>query len=222
MKRAVITFTYKPDLEKAKFSLQFVPKDFDVYWALSKQDINLEVPERVTKIQLNFKTLKLCSNEMIYGFRDILLELTANRGYDYVVKLDSDTVIYEPSVITVPMEVFCTDFAYLRRHPSEYHKPIGNGICYAMSSRGITMLNGVNFDALIKEHHGAEDHILSDFFTANKYSLVTQWDKTKVDWCGSKFIDARAIFGHYGYISLEEMKSRAKEILGLKGGRLFK
>lgn len=221
MKVAILTFTYPKDAIKASIGLQLIPKEWDVFWALDKKDEDMPVPERVKKIITEFpRGERLNSNEMIYGFRDLLFDLTKEdgKGYDVVIKLDSDTSIFKPEVFVDPIELGGSDFVYIRRTPNECRIPVSNGICYSMTRRAVEYLRNVDFTNLILEYNGAEDEILSHFFAAyHPWPLISQIDKFLVDWSVQPFGTEKTIAGHYGYVSNNQMLARTNEILKIQG-----
>lgn len=221
MKVAILTFTYPKDVVKASIGLQLIPKDWDVFWALDIKDQDMPVPNRVEKIITSFpRGERLNSNEMIYGFRDILFDLTNKDGknYDVVIKLDSDTSIFKPEVFIDPIRLGGSDFVYIRRMPTECRIPVSNGICYAMTRRAIEYLRNVDFTNLILEYNGAEDEIISHFFAAyHPWPLISQIDKFLVDWSVQPFGTEKTVAGHYGYVSNNQMLARTNEILRIQG-----
>lgn len=217
MKIACITFTYPKDAFKAFIGSHLLPKEWDIFWAVDEKDKDMPVPSNVKKIITTFdRGHHLNSKEMIYGFIDILQHLS--NEYDIILKLDSDTSLYKPECFINPIIDSHSDFVYIRRTPNEYITPISNGICYSFSKRCISYMLNVDYTKLIMIHNGSEDSIISHFLSSiHPWPLISQIDKSRIDWSTNSFIDEKAIAGHYGYINNNEMFDRTNEILKLQG-----
>lgn len=216
MKIACITFTYPKDAIKAFIGSRLLPKDWDIYWAIDEKDKDMPVPSNVSKIITKFdRGEHLNSKEMIYGFVEILKSFSEH--YDIIIKLDSDTALYKPECFINPIIDSNSDFVYIRRTPNEYAAPISNGICYSLSKRCISYLLNVDYTKLIMIHNGSEDSIISHFLSCiHPWPLISQIDKSRIDWTTAPFCDKQAIAGHYGYINNNEMLDRTNKILKLQ------
>ena len=63
-------------------------------------------------------------------------------------------------------------------------------------------------------HNGSEDSIISHFLSCiHPWPLISQIDKTRIDWSTSPFCDKQTIAGHYGYINNGEMFTRVNSVL---------
>lgn len=216
MKIACVTFTYPKDAIKAFIGLQLLPKNWDIYWVIDEKDKDMPIPSNVKKVITSFdRGHHLNSKEMIYGFVNILQQLS--KEYDIILKLDSDTSLYKPECFISPIINSHSDFVYIRRTPNEYVTPISNGICYSFSSRCISYLTGVDYTKLIMIHNGSEDSIISHFLSSiHPWPLLSQIDKSRIDWSTTPFIDEKTIAGHYGYINNNDMLDRTNQILKLQ------
>lgn len=215
MKIACLTFTYPKDAYKAFVGSKLLPSNWDRYWVLDKSDEDMPVPEGISKEITTFdRGTHLNGKETIYGFIQLLNKMFFEYNYDIVLKLDSDTAIYSPNCFVNPIIEGGSDFVYIRRYPSEYSVPIANGICYAFSKKCMDYIKGVDFKDLIMIHHGSEDSVISHYLTMlHPWPLISQVNKSLIDWTAQRYCEHNTIAGHYGYVSNNEMLKRINEIL---------
>lgn len=221
MKIACITFTYPKDAIKAFIGSSLLPKDWDIYWAIDEKDKDMPVPSNVSKIITEFdRGEHLNSKQMIYGFVEILKLFSEH--YDIIIKLDSDTALYKPECFINPIIDSNSDFVYIRRTPNEYIVPISNGICYSLSKRCISYLLNVDYTKLIMIYNGSEDSIISHFLSCiHPWPLISQIDKSKIDWSTVEFCDKQTIAGHYGYINNGKMFEQVNKVLNVQNKTLI-
>jgi hypothetical protein len=136
------------------------------------------------------------------------------KGYDIVVKMDSDVSLYKPHCFVDPIINSGADFCYVRRTPDECKEGLCNGSCYAMSKKAISYLKNFDLTDIAEYRHGHEDLIFSHFFLIKcPFLYISQIDKFLVDWCVLPYKEANAVMGHYGYINIKNMFIRTMEIL---------
>ena len=219
MKVACLTFTYPRDAIKAYIGSQILPKNWDLFWVIDKKHEHMPVPNNVTKVITTFdRGTHLNGKDTIYGFVE-LLKMMTEKGYDIVLKLDSDTSLFNPLCFINPIIEGGSDFVYVRRYPSEYSVPIANGICYSFSKNCINKyLTNVDFKDLIMIHHGSEDSIISHYLVClHPWPLISQVNKSLIDWSVQQSCQENTIAGHYGYKDVNYMLNRTNEILTKQG-----
>lgn len=211
MKTCCITWTCERDFSLAMRHLALVPDDWTVVWVVSGVDYEKfknRVPARVELWRCDFNrggTLR--GNDAIRGMRAVF-KVVAQRGFDCIVKLDSDTALFEPRAFSAPIEFCNCDFAYIRRNEEEGSSRLtANGCCYAMSARALARIcdNEIFFPNGIPEQFGGhEDLIFSAFLTAYQRDLCfAQINKNSVYMRINRIPAGTAICAHYGYLREE-------------------
>ena len=222
-KVAIVTFTYPKDAVRAYLGLQVIPKEWDVFWALEKKDVYMPIPKGVNVIETSApRGSHLDSLEFNYECIDLFRSL-ANRGYDIVMKLDSDTMIFKPDIYTWPIVEAGVDFIYVRRKVTEFPHlllPLCSGICYAFSKRCLVdFLNDEtvrkHWPEFAKNYGYCEDHCIIHFLFYQRLANLMQIEKDRVWYSiiNNKVELSDCLLGHYGYDDVGLMYRHANEVL---------
>ena len=205
MKIACLTFTFPRDYELAARHATTLPADWEKIWCVESRDASsahAAAPAGTEILVADFprgKTLR--ENAAIHGMRHVFLDLVA-RGFDGIVKLDSDTALFRPLAWTAALEFAGTDFTYISRWERE-SRLLCNGCAYTMSARAVSRLADTIFfkkTGIPAQFKGHEDLVFSAWLTAFQRDLTTcRLDKNRFHWKVRPYNGTDILGAHYGY-----------------------
>lgn len=206
----VIMYVCKRDILKAFWASQMLPKaKTRITWVVESKDKDLPVPAGVRLVVRDFpRGGQLRYFEALVGMREVFLEAAEEMGeQDLLVKLDSDTCIFNFKAIVEPFFCAGVDFTYIRRHFNE-GRLLANGCCYAVSKRALLRLRNMpieNFKDKARRFDGHEDLIFSSIWTTENTDLtLCQLDKARCHWNYLNYFGKDCLLAHYGYIKNDE------------------
>lgn len=221
-KIAFVTFTCKRDFERAKFHAPaFGEREHvvETFWVVESKDVDAAkrtAPPGVRIVVSDFdRGPSLRGEAAVCGMANVFRQIAADTGCDVLIKLDSDTELFDWRTFAFPVIYSACDFVYIRRLNIE-SRLLANGCCYAMSRRAIERLSSLK-PPFAPVFSGHEDLIFSEFFTCRQRDLtLCQINKMRWSWSESPYIAADCLGAHNGYLSLEEDKRVTQEIRNLK------
>lgn len=228
-KIAIVTFTCLRDAGLAAAFQYNVPETYKGYkidrvWSFESKDAEVPIPDgvirHVDKGLFNKRGYNLKGAQSVAGQAEIYYELA--KEYDYVIKMDSDTVVWDWDRLIGGLVDGKNDFVYIKRNLNENGPLRCNGCCYAMSraiiNRMVDIPSAQWDDILInKSANGAEDLFFSQLLTAQDDYSFMAISKMKVWWCCAPYREADCILAHFGYISLNTSIANVNAINKAKG-----
>lgn len=213
-----LTYTCPKDAAKAALGGAFLPEKWKRVWCLESRHAEMPVPAGVEKLVEDFpRGGSLRYAPALDGMAKVFSGFAGT--CDCLVKLDSDTVLWQPRAWTAPVEFSATDFVYIRRTYVE-GRLFANGNAYALSRRALSRMGNFKAKAHAANNRfdGHEDRVFSAFLTTQNVDLTfCQLDKMKCHFRVTPYIAADCLASHYGYITFEEAKSRVAEMCALLG-----
>lgn len=231
MRSCVVCFTYPRDYLKAcRLLKNWQGKVDTIFFCIEPRHQNFPLPEWATPLVANFnRGPSLRGSQAVIGMKGVY-EALVEQGYDLIIKIDSDTIIFNHDMFIEPIKLG-TDFVFIKRlyanqldveHNSTNKDRLNvftrfcNGCAYSLSKSAIESLNNIpvaTFDAAIFQFKGNEDLFFSYFLTTNPILGVFDVDKTKFFFSELPYRKSDVIGAHFGYSSDKRIK---EELLSFK------
>ncbi len=214
-----ITFTYPADAVRAARNSTLLPKHWKLIWCIEPKHADMPIPDGVEALVADFpRGGTLRDAAAVYAMAKVYVDMQTKYDADVVIKLDSDTALFQPHAWTKPIMECSADFVYIRRSFAE-GRLLCNGCCYSMGRRAIERLK-LRFypNGIPAKFNGHEDLVFSSFFNAIEVDLYcSQINKERVYLCVRPYEEADTLAAHMGYISQSEALDTVNRILGKKG-----
>lgn len=208
MKICTVVFTYPGDYPKAiRLTQNMKTHVDDVFFCIESKHKNVPLPDWVTPLIIDFdRCVQLHGTQAIIGMKNVY-SLLIDRGYDAIIKLDSDTLVLRPEQYIVPLEIG-SDFVYIKRYATTKdgeHIRRCNGCCYALSANAVKRLNDYPsniFDAVMFENDRHEDMVFSTLLTNIPEVHIHEINKSKIWWGILPYRKSDCIACHFGYCDI--------------------
>lgn len=212
MKICAVVFTYPGDYLKAARLPQSICDYVDkVFFCIESKDVHVPIPQWATQLVVDFdRCYQLHGTEAIIGMKRVY-KMLVEMGYDAIVKIDSDTVVFRPEQIIKPLELG-SDYVYIRRIMRNKNGAFirrANGCCYGMSANLINALHKIPskiLDDVMIANDRHEDLVFSNLFTEVVSANVHDINKLKVWWSAAPYREPDCIIGHFGYCDIDRIK----------------
>lgn len=219
MRSCALVFTYPGDYERAIYCIQpLVGKVDTIFFCIESAHTNFPLPSWVTPIIADFnRCVSLHGAEAIFGIKSVYKMLN-ERGYDCILKVDSDTMIFRPECFIGPIETGA-DFVFIKRfeNPSNTNPAArtANGMAYAINKTGVTCLNSTEsalFDKTMFQYDRHEDLTFSSLLTTNRFIQTSEIPKFKIYFSVGPYRKSDIIAAHFGHCDITRMKDEIKLI----------
>lgn len=229
---AVLTFTCWKDAHRAVALHNNIPTRYlasngvklslERVWAIESKDNALAgiagIPECKIVVS-DFPRNRGCSGiDAIMAMRALYLQLLSK--YDFVLKLDSDSRIFDWGGILEPM-AHNQDFIGALRLRNEYHGRRPNGCCYAFGRKVANALRNTEvFSRAVKD---TPEYLPEDVFFGGVFSQIPDLnicdlDKNRTFMCCRPYLKGDCFMGHFGYLSDSTTEAR---VLSIETERAF-
>lgn len=218
MRSCALVFTYPGDYERAVYCIQpLVDKVDSIFFCIESEHTDFPLPSWVTPIIADFnRCSSLHGAEAIFGVKSVYKMLN-ERGYDCILKVDSDTMIFRPECFLDPIEIGA-DFTFIKRFENNDANPnvrTASGMAYGISKAAVTCLNSTDsatFDKIMFQYDRHEDLTFSAILTSNRFIQTSEIPKFKIYFSVGPYRKSDIIAAHFGHCDIERMKDEIKLI----------
>ncbi len=219
MRSCALVFTYPGDYERAIYCIQpLIDKVDSIFFCIESAHADFPLPNWITPIIADFnRCTSLHGAEAIFGIKSVYKMLN-DQGYDCILKVDSDTMIFRPECFTNPIETGA-DFVFIKRLenpvPEYAAARTANGMAYAIDRAGIACLNSTDsntFDKIMFQYDRHEDLTFSTILTTNRFIQVSEIPKFKIYFSVAPYRKSDIIAAHFGHCDITRMKDEIKLI----------
>ena len=219
MKNCAVIFTYPGDYQKAVTLTKSIKEHVDdVFFCIESKHKDVPLPTWATPLIVDFnRCTQLHGSQAIIGIKDVFTKLI-NLGYDNIIKLDSDTIVFRPEQFIVPLELG-SDFVYIKRYmmdKNNMHVRRANGCCYALNAKAVNAINNCSaekFDAIMFAHDRHEDMVFSAILSDDVEICIHEVNKAKVWMSIQPYREIDCIAAHFGYCDMQRIKEELEQII---------
>lgn len=219
MRTCALVFTYPGDYERAVYCIKpLIDKVDSIFFCIESEHADFPLPIWVTPIIADFNRCKsLHGAEAIFGIKSVYKMLN-EKGYDCILKVDSDTMIFRPECFLDPIETGA-DFTFIKRFENTNanmpHARTANGMAYALSKAGVSCLNSTEsdvFDRIMFQYDRHEDLTFSSILTTNRFIQTSEIPKFKIFFSVGPYRKSDIIAAHFGHCDIDRIKDEIKLI----------